>query len=77
MLIEAKAPQTRIYGLCATCGTAVDRLEHSIVPTCRADGARYVYPDEADKGWCIFRCRKCSSVIDDSWAAARSKTPNG
>ena len=76
MPLTTKQPQVRRAGECKTCGTAVDKLEHSAAATCMADGTRFVYPDEQDKGWCIFRCRKCSDVIDYSWRMADSKPPN-
>lgn len=58
--------EIREYGECS-CGTPVLRIINSDLPTCRVDGIRYAYPDSAESGWCIFRCKICSGVIEETW----------
>jgi len=70
------ADEERIAGECGKCGEAVTLVRNSIAKTCRADGNRYIYPDREDMqhaGWCIFRCRGCSEVIETTWRQARSE----
>jgi len=64
--------ETRIHGQCK-CGRKVIKILNSEVPTCRVDGIRYVYSSEPRSEWCIFRCRDCSSVINDSFMSAEVK----
>lgn len=61
--------ETRVDGQCK-CGESVVKILNSEYPTCRTDGARFVYPDRNDN-WCIFRCRGCSVVIDETWRPNR------
>ena len=65
--VAYKAPEERVSGECGRCGEAVTLVRNSVASTCRSDGNRYIYPDREDMqhaGWCIFRCRGCSDVID-------------
>lgn len=64
------ADERRIPGAC-TCGRSVTKIENSTCPTSRRDGARFVYTERTDDGWCIFRCEDCLQVIDEQWK------PNG
>jgi len=47
------------------CGQAVVVELHS-ERTCRTDRKRVFYPDEPDKGACVFRCKSCGDVISDT-----------
>lgn len=59
----------KIHGKCSKCGTPVLKLKGPWVSTCRADGIKFVYADDPDSQWCIFRCEKCKSVIDETFTA--------
>ncbi len=62
--------ESRESGQCRKCGTAVVLVKNSVAKTCRMDGNRYIYPDRPDmtnSGYCIFRCRGCQKVIDETW----------
>lgn len=61
------ANEERISGECSFCGEPVTLVRNSVARTCRRDGNRYIYTDRQDSGWCIFRCRECSSLIDENW----------
>ncbi len=60
------ADERRIPGACG-CGRPVTKVENSRYPTARRDGARFIYPEKADDGWCIFRCDGCGQVIGQTW----------
>jgi len=53
-----------IPGACSVCGTAFDLVIGSSC-TGRRDGRRYAR--DKTTAWGAFRCRKCSSLIEDTW----------
>lgn len=55
-----------IEGNCS-CGEPVLKTFDSPI-TPRIDGIRYHYPSD-NHGWCIFRCRKCKNVIEETFTA--------
>ena len=63
--------EIRECGECS-CGTPVLKIINSEIPTCQVDGIRYSYPDEAESGWCIFRCKVCGEVIDEVWTESEA-----
>lgn len=64
--------QVKENGKCK-CGQGVTKVNNSILPTCRTDGVRFIYTDEPDKGWCIYRCKNCKEVIDEVWTKRNLK----
>jgi len=63
--------EIRTDGHCS-CGKRVTHIANSIKPTCRTNGCRYIYPDQPDEGWDIFRCDGCGKVIDETFIAAKA-----
>jgi len=60
-------PETRINGHCK-CGRAVIKVLNSGVHTMWRNGNRYAYPETIDSDRvCIFRCRSCREVIDETF----------
>lgn len=53
-----------IKGHCL-CGEKVELIKNSNI-TKYTNGDRFVYPEDNSR-WTIFRCRKCSRVISDSF----------
>lgn len=55
----------KILGKCK-CGSLVTKfLNDSSSP--RTDGTNYKYTENEQSRWSIFRCKQCSSVINESW----------
>lgn len=52
------------------CGQKV-LVEANSNRTCRTDRKRIYYPDEADIGACIFRCKRCHEPISETCRAAQ------
>jgi hypothetical protein len=65
-MLTEKVKEIAIDGRCS-CGRSVTKLVHSIRPTPRTNGDRYIYPEQDDTGWDIFRCRSCGKPIDETW----------
>lgn len=57
----------KTHGKCLKCGTPVIKLKGPGISSPRADNIRFVYADNPDSLWCIFRCKECSSVIDETF----------
>jgi hypothetical protein len=60
--------ERRVSGKCI-CGRPVVHVRNSVLPTVFTDGSRYIYPEEPDTGWSLFRCTSCSAVISDNFTA--------
>ena len=55
----------KILGKCK-CGELVTKfIDCSHTP--RTDGTNYKPTNEENSKWSMFRCKKCSAVIEDSW----------
>ena len=65
--------ETKKLGKCSACDTPVLKIINSDMPTCRIDGVRFTYPGTEEKGWCVFRCKECHSVIETTWEAIESQ----
>jgi hypothetical protein len=53
-----------IPGQC-TCGEKVNKVINSNC-TSMSNGNRYYYPED-NSAWCIFRCRNCEKLIDETF----------
>jgi len=58
--------EIHIKGECKCCKKITKIVNADITP--RADKTRFIYTDEIDNGWDIFRCKACKKVIADRWS---------
>lgn len=65
--------ETRISASCK-CGRTIVKIMNSEKPTNWRNGDRYIYPERQDDGWCIFRCDKCYTAVDELFAPTESVT---
>ena len=63
---QAMSEEIRTEATCK-CGRTIIRIQNSKTRTMWLNGDRYIYPEQDEAGYCIFRCdnNQCYQVVDE------------